>query len=95
MYRLTNRLLDFSLNMFKDKTTQNLSEIMTLENEIDEMEKEYQHNHVVRLTEGKCNVEAGMIFSDLVSNLERVADHGTNIAFSILEDNPLKEAKQA
>lgn len=95
MFRLTNRLLDFSLNMFKDKTTENLSEIMTLENEIDDMEKEYQHNHVVRLTEGKCDAESGMIFSDLVSNLERVADHGVNIAFSILEDNSMKETKQA
>ncbi len=95
MYRLTGRLLDFSLNMFKDKTTANLSEIMTLENEIDDLEKEYQHNHVVRLTEGKCDAEGGMIFSDLLSNLERVADHGTNIAFSILEDNSMKDMKQA
>jgi phosphate:Na+ symporter len=95
MYRLTGRLLDFALNMFKEKTTENLSEIMTLENTIDEMEKEYQHNHVVRLTEGKCDAESGMIFSDLVSNLERVADHGTNIAFSILEDDSLREIKQA
>ena len=94
MYRLTGRLLDFSLNMFKDKTTANLSEIMTLENEIDDLEKEYQHNHVVRLTEGKCDAEGGMIFSDLLSNLERVADHGTNIAFSILEDNSMKDMKQ-
>lgn len=95
MFRLTYRLLEFSLSMFKDKTTDNLSEIMTLENEIDDMEKEYQHNHVTRLTEGKCDAESGMIFSDLVSNLERVADHGTNIAFSILEDNSMKEVKQA
>lgn len=95
MYRLTSRLIEFSLSMFKDKTTENLSEIMTLENEIDDMEKEYQRNHVIRLTEGKCDAEAGMIFSDLVSNLERVADHGVNIAFSILEDNSMKETKQA
>jgi len=92
MHRLTNRLLDFALTMFKDKTTEHLSEIMTLENEIDDMEKELQHNHVVRLTENKCDAEAGMIFSDLVSNLERVADHGTNIAFSILEGNSMKES---
>lgn len=95
MFRLTQRLLEFSLNMFKDKSTEKLSEIMTLENEIDDMEKEYQRNHVVRLTEGKCDAESGMIFSDLVSNLERVADHGVNIAFSILEDHSMKEAKQA
>lgn len=94
MYRLTSRLLDFSLTMFKDKTTEHLQEIMMLENEIDNMEKELQHNHVVRLTENKCDAEAGMIFSDLASNLERVADHGTNIAFSFLEGHSAKESYQ-
>ena len=36
--------------------------------------------------------EAGMIFSDLVSGLERVADHATNIAFSILDEDPEEKA---
>ena len=39
-----------------------------------------QQKHVERLTRNECTPEAGMIFSDLVSGLERVADHATNIA---------------
>ncbi|MCX4316061.1 MAG: hypothetical protein OSJ52_05410, partial [Lachnospiraceae bacterium] len=47
---------------------------------------ELQQKHLERLTNNECTPESGMIFSDLISNLERVADHGTNIAFSILEE---------
>lgn len=88
MLRLTTRLLEYSIDMFSKNNSEHLQEILMLENAIDEKEKELQHNHVVRLTNNKCDAEAGMIFSDLASNLERVADHGTNIAFSILEEDP-------
>ena len=56
-----------------------------LENKIDAEEKKYQKSHVKRLTKGKCIPEAGMLFSDTISGLERVGDHATNVAFSILE----------
>ena len=57
-------------------------EIMQLEDEIDKMEKKFQKKHVNRLANNKCEPHAAMIFSDLLSNLERVADHGVNIAFA-------------
>ncbi|MBE5961301.1 MAG: Na/Pi cotransporter family protein [Lachnospiraceae bacterium] len=81
-------LLKLSIEMFEKKSKEHLDEILALENEIDEMERKFQHNHVNRLTNDLCDAETGMVFSDLLSNLERVADHGTNIAFSILEENP-------
>ena len=58
---------------------------------VDEKEKKLQKMHVQRLTRGECTPEAGMIFSDIVSGLERVADHATNIAFAIV--NAEKEAE--
>lgn len=82
------KLLNYSIEMFEKKTKEHLDEILTMEDRIDEMERKFQHNHVLRLTENICDPETGMIFSDLLSNLERVADHGTNIAFAILEKNP-------
>ena len=63
-------------------------EILDLENAIDEKERELQNLHVKCLTAGECTAQVGMMFSDLASNLERVADHATNIAFSILEEDP-------
>ena len=69
-----------------------LQDIITLEDEIDHTEKEFQENHVQRLTRNECSPEAGMIFSDILSGLERVADHATNIAYSVLEEDQAEYA---
>ena len=68
--------------------TLDLQEILDLENAIDAKERELQNLHVKCLTTGECSAQVGMMFSDLASNLERGADHATNIAFSILEEDP-------
>ncbi len=47
---------------------------------IDEMEKRFRVDHIRRLNEGICKTEAGILFLDLISNLERIADHANNIA---------------
>lgn len=84
------RLLHYSLDMFTNKNSEHMREILSLEDEIDQDEKKLQRAHVKRLTKNKCTPEAGMIFSDTVSGLERVADHATNIAFAIMEP-PVEE----
>ena len=85
----TTKILEYSLEMFTNRNYEHMREILHLEEEIDEMEKKLQNAHVKRLTKNKCTPEAGMIFSDTISGLERVADHATNIAFAILE--PMNE----
>ena len=57
-----------------------MSEIAELETKVDDMEKLFQQHHIDRLTAQDCTAEAGMIFSDVISGLERVADHAVNIA---------------
>lgn len=91
MYRLDAKLLKLSLEMFTTRDDRHLEEIMDLENQIDELERELQNKHVKRLTNGICEAHAGTIFSDLCSNLERVGDHATNIAYSVLESDPEPE----
>lgn len=88
MSSTVQKLLRYSIEMFEKQSKDHLNEILAMENDIDEMERMFQHNHVVRLTNNECETEAGMIFTDLLSNLERIADHGTNIAFSILDEVP-------
>ena len=78
-------ILEYSLDMFTNRNQEHMQEILNLEDEIDDREKKLQRAHVKRLTKNKCTPEAGMIFSDTISGLERVADHATNIAFAILE----------
>ena len=88
MQEMTVKILHLSMDMFNLEDDSHLQEILDLENAIDAKERELQNLHVKCLTTGECTAQVGMMFSDLASNLERVADHATNIAFSILEEDP-------
>lgn len=82
------KITNYSLDMFSNNSKEHLQEILDLEDGIDQMERDLQEAHVQRLKKGQCRQEAGMLFSDIISGLERVADHATNIAFSILDKEP-------
>ncbi len=44
------------------------------------MPEDFREKHITRLANGECNIEAGVIFLDAISNLERISDHADNIA---------------
>lgn len=85
MMEKVEKILKYSLDMFTNDNPEHMKDILDLEDEIDIDERKLQRAHVKRLTKNKCTPETGMIFSDTVSGLERVADHATNIAFAITE----------
>ena len=60
-------------------------QVLANEDQIDQMERKLRKNHIVRLNNGICTGYAGVIFVDIISNLERVGDHATNIAQSVIE----------
>ncbi len=80
-----NQMQDYALEMFGERNETHMEEIQRLENEVDDMERDYQLAHINRLNEGKCSAQAGIFFSDIVSELERIADHAMNIAFAVTE----------
>lgn len=82
MMDMVNTVLRFSFEMFAKSTEEHVEDIRNLEEAIDEKEKELQQRHIERLSNNECTPEAGALFSDIVSGLERVADHATNIAFA-------------
>lgn len=84
MLDMVNTLLRFSLEMFVKSSEEHEEDINHLEEAIDEKEKELQKKHLDRLTNNECSPEAGVLFSDIISGLERVADHATNIAFATM-----------
>ncbi len=92
MLDMVNTIVRYAMEMFSSNNQQHLQEIITLEDKIDRTEKEFQENHVQRLTRNECTPDAGMIFSDILSGLERVADHATNIAYSVLEEDQAEYA---
>ncbi len=88
-----NDIMRFSVEMFAQGKIEHMTHISKLEDEIDELERKYQKHHIERLTKNECTPEAGMIFSDIVSGLERVADHAINIAFAIQESENEQNAQ--
>lgn len=86
MMGMVRRIVRYSLGMFADNDREHMQDVIDLEDQIDEKERTLQQKHVERLTKNECTPEAGMIFSDIISGLERVGDHATNIAFSLMEE---------
>ena len=54
--------------------------VSQLEDEADSLEEELREKHIERLSSGKCSTSVGIIFLDLLTNLERVSDHAYNLA---------------
>ncbi len=91
MTEMVLKVLEYSLDMFSNQNLEHMREIVRLEDAVDEYEKKLQRSHVKRLSKEKCTPEAGMLYSDALSGLERVADHATNIAFAIMESESVDD----
>ncbi len=84
MLEKVNAVIRYSVEMFAEGKMEHMTAVSVLEDEVDVMERELQQAHVDRLTRNECTPDAGMIYSDIISGLERVADHAVNIAFAIV-----------
>ncbi len=60
-------------------------DVEPLEQVIDEMRTDMRNGHIARLKEGACSIEMGFVWSDLLTNLERTADHCSNIAACVID----------
>ncbi|MBP3468726.1 MAG: Na/Pi cotransporter family protein [Lachnospiraceae bacterium] len=99
MLELVNAMLERSLKVIPGTGSAAsvdtlMTELLELENKVDDKEKELQQNHIERLTRQSCTPEAGMIFSDIASELERVADHALNIA-AYMTKGDMEDAAEA
>ncbi len=73
--------------MFIDNDTDKAKTVEPLEEVIDYLNTEIKSRHVNRLTDGKCTIELGFVLSDIITNLERVSDHCSNIAVYVIQMN--------
>lgn len=89
MFEKDLRVLTCALEMFENEDYSHMQEILTIEEEVDQMEIDLQNSHIRRMAKGKCSPESGLIFTDLVTGLERVADHATNIAFALTNSDAM------
>ncbi|MCI8360160.1 MAG: Na/Pi cotransporter family protein [Clostridiales bacterium] len=98
MFEKTMRVYNMAVEHFKTRklTVQTVEEIKTGEEEIDRLSKRLEQNHVDRLNQHQCTPEIGMVFVNVVANLERVSDHATNVAYSLASPSSSQaEARRA
>lgn len=77
-------ILNVTITAFKSEDTQIAKQIEPLEEVIDDIVATLQNRHIERLKQGSCSVNTGVVFLDMLSNIERIADHCSNIAIFIM-----------
>ena len=78
-------VVELAIDTFASENYENLEKIEKIESKVDKQEKQLINHHIERLMENKCEPIAGVIFSDMVTDLERCADHAINIAYALKE----------
>ena len=95
MFDTVIEALERGLRAVGTENVELMKEALALEKKTDEMERTLRARHIERLNSGKCRPEAGIVFIDLLSNLERVADHAHNIALIVKDIHMVNNKKRA
>ncbi len=80
-----NEILDLGIASFLNDDIATASKVEPLEQVIEDLTEELRTYHIVRLQRGECSIDAGFIWSDLITNLKRTSDHCSNIAGCIID----------
>ncbi len=80
LYAHVEKAITNSTLAFKNNDEKIASTVADIENSVDFLEKKYRHNHIKRINNNECDPTVGVNFLDILSNLERISDHCTNIA---------------
>ena len=78
-------VLDRSIRAFLENDLALAATVEPLEQVVDQVKEEMRTRHILRLQRGECSVEAGFVWNDLLTDLERVSDHCSNIAGCVME----------
>ena len=85
MYNKVIEVYDMALECMQTGNIDLACRIITMEEQVDLMEKTCRQNNMIRLNENFCKVDMGIIYLDVISNLERISDHCSNIAKQIIK----------
>ena len=78
-------IMDLSLDAFLKDDPDLAVKVQPLEQVVDTLKEQLRNRHILRLQRGECTIELGFVWSDLLTDLERVADHCSNIAGCVIE----------
>ncbi len=83
--RAIDEILSITVTAYEKNDVELAAQVEPLEQVIDHLTAQMKTNHIERLQRGVCTIEMGFIFSDLLSNYERISDHCSNIAVAVIE----------
>jgi phosphate:Na+ symporter len=89
MFELTITTVKGAISALDHNDIEVAKEVVKKENQIDAMERSLRKKHILRINEGECTGQAGIVYVDIVSNLERIGDHAVNIAEAVLGEHHL------
>jgi len=72
--------VDHAVAARQDGNMEDIRQVSKLEDRVDTLEEEMRDKHIERLSKNECNPSAGVVFLDILSNLERISDHAYNVA---------------
>lgn len=85
IFSAVEEVVDRAVGAFLTDDLELASTVEPLEQVIDRLKEEMRTRHILRLQRGECSVEAGFVWNDLLTDLERVSDHCSNIAGCVME----------
>lgn len=85
LYDAVSEILDLSMAAFLKTDLRSAGMVEPLEQVIDDLKEQLRTNHILRLQKEKCSIAAGFVWSDLLTDLERVSDHCSNIAGCVMD----------
>ncbi|PAF23707.1 sodium-dependent phosphate transporter [Terribacillus saccharophilus] len=87
MFLLTTDTVREAMLSLQNNDKKQASHVVEQEKKIDMLERKLRKQHIQRLTEGSCSGQSGVVFIDIISNLERIGDHAVNIAEAVLGES--------
>ena len=80
-----NDILMRALDAFRQQDMTAARQVEPLEQVIDDLKEQLRTRHILRMQQGQCSIEAGFVWSDLLTDLERTSDHCSNIAGCVID----------
>ena len=84
MFDLTKETLQAAISALEHHDVEKAKGVLEKEELIDKMERRLRKQHIARMNDGSCTGGSGIVFVDIVSNLERIGDHSVNIAEAVI-----------
>lgn len=84
-----------AIDVYNNELFDELPTVSSMEEHVDDLQKKFIEDHIERLKKGHCSPRSGVIFTDMVSDMERCADHAINIAYSINGEKSSVQVKKS